>query len=120
VQAGKVYFATSNSALFNILDAQTGALIDSINFQRPIFACPSIANGLLYSAGQDWKVVAIDLTTRRAIWIFQTEGSQRDLITYSKSEGSPNDGSAFASGFYEDRSSASKSFVLLGRSCPLP
>ena len=37
VQAGKVYFATSDSALFNTLDAQTGALIDSIKFQWPIF-----------------------------------------------------------------------------------
>jgi outer membrane protein assembly factor BamB len=102
VQAGKVYFATSDSALFNTLDAQTGALIDSIKFQWPIFASPSIANGVLYLAGQDGKLVAIDLTDRRTIWIFQTEGSRRNLIAYSKSDGSPNYSAAFASDFYDD------------------
>jgi outer membrane protein assembly factor BamB len=102
VHAGKVYFATSDSALFNILDAQTGALIDSIKFQWPIFASPSIANNLVYLGGQDGKLVAIDLNSRKLVWVFQTEGSNHNLATYSKPDGSPNYGAAFASDFYDD------------------
>ena len=63
VQAGKVYFAASDSALFDVLDARTGARLDSIKFQWPIFASPAIAGNLLYLTGQDGKLVAIDLRT---------------------------------------------------------
>ena len=102
VQAGKIYYATSDSALFNILDAQTGALVNTIKFLWPIFASPSIANNVLYLAGQDGKLVAIDLTSRKPVWLFQTEGSKRNLVKYSKADGSPNYGAAFASDFYDD------------------
>src|SRR6202035_3340101 len=50
---GKVYFATSDTATLHIVDAATGAPVDSVKFQWPIFASPSIAGGLLYLAGQD-------------------------------------------------------------------
>jgi outer membrane protein assembly factor BamB len=102
VQAGKVYFATSDSALFNILDAQTGDPIDTIKFQWPIFASPSIAGNMLYLAGQDGKLVAIDLTSRKPVWTFQTNGSKQNLLAYSKPDGSPNYNAAFTSNFYDD------------------
>jgi outer membrane protein assembly factor BamB len=102
VQAGKVYFATSDSAHFHILDAQTGALVDTIQFQWPIFASPSIAGNILYLGGQDGKLVAIDLTSRKPVWTFQTNGSKQNLLAYSKPDGSPNYSAAFTSDFYDD------------------
>ena len=102
VQDGKVYFATSDSALFLILDAQTGSPIDSIKFHWPIFSSPSIAGNLLYLAGQDGKLVAIDLASRKPIWTFQTAGSRKNLAGLTKPDGSPNYGAAFTSNFYDD------------------
>jgi outer membrane protein assembly factor BamB len=102
VQAGKVYFATSDSALFNVLDARTGARIDSIRFQWPFFASPAIAGNLLYLAGQDGKLVAIDLPSRKPVWVFQSQGSRQNLAAFSKPDGSPDYRAAFTSSFYDD------------------
>ena len=102
VQAGKVYFATSDTALFHIVDAQTGAPIDSLKFHWPIFGSPSIAGNTLYLAGQDGKLVAIDLTSRKPVWVFQTEASRQSLPALSKPDGDPNYEAAFASSFYDD------------------
>lgn len=102
VQAGKIYFATSDSALFNVLDARTGARIDSIKFEWPVFASPAIAGSLLYLAGQDGKLVAIDLNSKKSVWVFQSQGSRQNLAAFSKSDGSPDYRTAFASSFYDD------------------
>jgi eukaryotic-like serine/threonine-protein kinase len=102
VHEGKVYFATSDTALMHVVDAQTGAPVDTLNFQWPIFSSPSIAGNTLYVAGQDGKLVAIDLITRKSVWVFQTEGSRRNLAALSKSDGKPNYEAAFTSNFYDD------------------
>ena len=102
VHDGKVYFATSDSALFHILDARTGVSLDLIKFQWPIFSSPAIAGDTLYVAGQDGKLVAINLTSRKSVWVFQSDGSRRNLTAFSKSDGSPNYEIAFTSNFYDD------------------
>jgi outer membrane protein assembly factor BamB len=102
VHTGKVYFATSDTALLNVLDAQTGTLIDSVKFRWPIFGSPSIAGNTLYLAGQDGKLVAIDLTSRKPVWTFQSEGSRQNLAAFSKADGDPDYRAAFNSIFYDD------------------
>jgi len=102
VRDGKVYFATSDTALLHVVDAKTGALIDTVKFHWPIFGSPSIAGNTLYLAGQDGKLVAIDLDSRKPVWIFQSEASRQNLPALSKPDGSPNYETAFASGFYDD------------------
>lgn len=102
VQAGKVYFATSDSALLHVLDAQSGAPIDVLAFKWAIFSSPSIAGGLLYLGGQDGKLVAIDLASRKPVWVFETEGSRQNLATFSKADGNPDYRVAMRSSFYDD------------------
>jgi outer membrane protein assembly factor BamB len=102
VRDGKVYFATSDSATVHVLDAKDGSSIASLKFQWPFFASPSIAGNLLYLAGQDGKLVAIDLLTRKSLWTFQSEGSRQNLAALSKPDGSPNYEGVFASFFYDD------------------
>jgi outer membrane protein assembly factor BamB len=63
---------------------------------------PSIAGNTLYVAGQDGKLVAIDLITRKTVWMFQTEASRRNLASLSKNDGSPNYEGTFGSNFYDD------------------
>jgi eukaryotic-like serine/threonine-protein kinase len=102
VQEGKVYFATSDTALLHIVEAQSGAAVDSLHFHWPIFASPSIAGGMLYLAGQDGKLVAIDLASRKPVWEFQSEGSRANLDALSKPDGKPKYEAAFRSNFYDD------------------
>ena len=102
VQDGKVYFATSDTALFHALDAQTGAPIYSLKFHWVIFSSPAIAGTMLYLAGQDGKLTAIDLASRKPAWEFQTEASRQNLAGLSKADGAPNYEIAFASNFYDD------------------
>jgi outer membrane protein assembly factor BamB len=102
VQAGKVYFATSDTALLHILDAQTGTPIDSLKFHWPIFGSPAIAGNTLYLAGQDGKLLAIDLASRKPVSVFQSEASRQNLAALSKPDGAPNYEAAFTSNFYDD------------------
>jgi eukaryotic-like serine/threonine-protein kinase len=102
VQAGKLYFATSDTALLHVVDAKTGTPIDSLKFYWPIFSSPSIAGNMLYLAGQDGKLVAVDLTSFKPAWTFQSEGSQQNLAALSKPDGKPNYEAVFQSNFYDD------------------
>jgi outer membrane protein assembly factor BamB len=102
IQAGKVYFATSDSALLHVLDAQTGAPIDVLTFKWPIFSSPAIAGSSLYVGGQDGKLVGIDLVSRKPVWEFETEGSRKNLATFSKADGNPDYAVAQRSSFYDD------------------
>ena len=105
VHNGKVYFATSDTALLHILDAKTGSLAepaDMPKFQWPIFSSPAIAGNILYVAGQNGKLTAIDLATTKPLWTFQSEASQKKLATLSKPDGTPHYELAFKSNFYDD------------------
>lgn len=102
VREGKIYFATSDTATLHTLDAASGAHIDSLKFQWPFFASPSVAGDLLYLAGQDGKLQAIDLASNKTLWMFQSDGSHRNLSSLSNPDGSPNYEAAFASNFYDD------------------
>ena len=102
VQGDKLYFATSDSALLHVLNAGNGTLIDSLQFQWPFFSSPSIAGSTLYLAGHDGKLVAIDLTSWKIVWTFQTDGSLKNLAGLRKPDGSPRYEAAFASRFYDD------------------
>ena len=102
VQAGKLYFATSDSALLHVVDAKSGAPIGSLKFYWPIFSSPSIAGTTVYLAGQDGKLIAVDLTSFKPAWTFQSEGSRQNLASLSKPDGKPNYEAVFQSNFYED------------------
>jgi len=102
VKDGKVYFATSDSALFHALDAETGAPLYSIKFQWPIFGSPSIAGNTLYLPEQNGKLTAIDLVTHKTAWVFQTDASRQNFPKLSRPDGSPAYESVFPSSFYDD------------------
>jgi outer membrane protein assembly factor BamB len=102
VHEGKVYFATSDTALLEVLDARTGAAVGSLKLQWPVFASPAMAGGMLYVGGHDGKLVAIDVASMKPAWTFQTEGSRRNLAAHSKPDGGPDYAAAFVSDFYDD------------------
>ena len=103
VYAGKVYFGTSDSGLFHALDAKTGSPIFSQEFQGwPMFSSPAIAGNMLYIGSHVGKLFAIDLTSQKAAWTFETDASKQNGPTYTKPDGTPKYEAAFASDFYDD------------------
>ena len=57
---------------------------------------------MLYLAGQDGKLIAIDLQSDKQQWVFESDGSRQNLSALSNSDGGPNYEAAFASSFYDD------------------
>jgi outer membrane protein assembly factor BamB len=114
VRDGKVYMATSDTALLHVLDAKTGAPIGSLKYHWPIFGSPAIAGSTLYLAGQDGKLVAIDLGAWKQVWEFQTEASRENLAGLSKPDGVPDYRKVANGNFYDDLITATDKLHAVG------
>jgi len=102
VHDGKVYFATSDTAMVYALDAKAGAPIFSLKFASwPLFSSPAIAGGILYIGSHQGKLIAIDLVTQKPAWTFETDASRQNGPALTKSDGTPNYEVAFKDNFYE-------------------
>lgn len=102
VRGGKVYFATSDTALFHALDAKTGAPIFSLDFKHwPLFSSPALAENMAYVGSHEGKLIAIDLDAQKTAWVFQTEGSRQNGAALTNEDGTPNYNAAFTEPFYE-------------------
>ena len=103
VEDGKVYFATSDSGLFYELDGNSGQPVFSLDFKHwPMFSSPAIAGNTLYISSHSGNLIAINLTSRKVTWTFQTDGSHQNGATYTKPDGSPNYKAAFWQDFFYD------------------
>jgi eukaryotic-like serine/threonine-protein kinase len=102
IQNGRLYFTTSDSGMFYAVDAGSGAPIFSLKFIWPMFSSPAIAGNTLYIGSHEGKLIAIDLTTQKPAWTFETDGSRQNGATYTKADGSPKYEAAFAGDFYDD------------------
>lgn len=102
VQAGKVYFATSDSSMFYALDAKSGTPIFSLNFKGwPLFSSPAIAGAMLYIGSNQGKLIAIDLASQKSAWTFETDASRQNGPALTKPDGTPYYEVAFTDNFYD-------------------
>ena len=102
VRDGVVYFATSDSGLVEALDAKSGSAIFSLDFKHwPFFSSPTLAGGFLYIGSHTGKVLALDLETRKVAWEFQTKDAQKNIVPYTKPDGTPNYRAAAHDSFYD-------------------
>jgi eukaryotic-like serine/threonine-protein kinase len=115
IHDGKVFFATSDSAMFYELDAKTGAVVFSLKFRGwPMFSSPSIAGNSILIGSHEGKLIAIDTKSQKVAWVFQTDGSKANGATYTKPDGTPNDGAAFTDFFYDDMVSGVQKLMSVG------
>ena len=100
---GTLYFATSDSALFNAVDAKSGALRYSLSFHHwPMFSSPAIAGRNLYIGSHAGTLMAIDLDKHATAWTFSTDGANSNAAALTRKDGDPNYGAAFHDTFYDD------------------
>jgi len=103
VRDGKVYFATSDSGLVQVLDASNGQLVFSLSFNHwPMFSSPALAGQYLYIGSHMGKLLAIDLEKRATASEFVTDGARANAAALTKADGSPNYEAAYADSFYDD------------------
>src|SRR5581483_2275890 len=109
VSKGKVYFATSDTALLYAADAKTGAIEYAVGFNGwPVYSSPAIAGGMLYVGSTEGTVSAIDLESGRVAWSFATDASKQNLPaikTYF---------AAFSTDFYDDVVAGYNRLLTLG------
>jgi outer membrane protein assembly factor BamB len=114
VRDGKVYFATSDSALFHVVDALTGVEEFKVAFKWPMFSSPALAGDRAYVGANDGRLLAIDLKSHQLAWSFQTEGSKKNAATYTKPDGSPNYEAAVPDSFYDSVLAGLQKLQMLG------
>jgi outer membrane protein assembly factor BamB len=112
---GKVYFATADTGLLHVLEAKSGALLFSLEFNRwPMFSSPAIAGGTLYIGSHQGRLNAIDLKAQKVAWSFDTEGFKKNGSTYTKPDGTPNYEAAFFDFFYDDMITGVQKMMSVG------
>ncbi|HUE02346.1 MAG TPA: PQQ-binding-like beta-propeller repeat protein [Bryobacteraceae bacterium] len=77
-KGGKVLFATSDSSLFQAVDAATGKLIYKQDTKAYVFSSPAVAGDLAYTGVLNGTLEARDLNTGAALWDFQTDESRQN------------------------------------------
>jgi glucose dehydrogenase len=103
VQNGKVYFATSDTGLLRALDGKTGVELFTLEYHRwPMFSSPAIAGHMLYLGSHQGRLLAIDLTSQKPAWTFETEASKKNGPALTDPKGAPNYAVAFLDSFYDD------------------
>lgn len=76
VSAGQVHVATSDSALYKVLDAATGKLVREHDLQAYVFGSLTIAGDVVLVGVLNGVLQARDKASGAPLWEFQTEASR--------------------------------------------
>ncbi len=92
VSDAKVFFATSDSSLYHVLDAATGKPILKQQDKAYMFSSPAVAGDVVLIGVLNGTLQARDLKTGEVLWNFQTEASKQNkgwVLTADRSFNDP-------------------------------
>ena len=75
---GRVIFATSDSALFHIVDAASGKEIARQQARAYMFGSPAVARGIAYQPVTNGMLEARDAANGNLLWTFRTDASKEN------------------------------------------
>jgi len=78
VKDGKVFFATSDSALYHVVDAATGKAVLQQQGKAFMFSSPAIAGDVVYIGVTNGTLEARDIAAGKLLWDFQTDASKQN------------------------------------------
>lgn len=90
VKDGLVYAGTSDSSRMMAFDAKTGRLRFNFETKAYVFSSPALAGNTLYFGSHNGKLYAIDATSGKQLWAFQTDASKADAMKLLNPDGSLN------------------------------
>jgi outer membrane protein assembly factor BamB len=116
VHDGRIYFATSIPGILHALDAKSGAPLYQLSTGTPVFASLSIAGNTLYFGNFGGSLTAVDLTTQKPVWTFETDGARQNAAAFLKADGSFKFEAIFPSAnlFYDDMVVAVSRILTMG------
>ena len=89
---GKVFFATSDSSLYHVVDAATGKSVLKQQDKAYMFSSPAIAGDVVLIGVLNGTLQARDLKTGEVLWNFETETSKENkgwVLTKDRSFNEP-------------------------------
>jgi eukaryotic-like serine/threonine-protein kinase len=78
VTQGKVFFATSDSSLFHVVDAATGKSVLRQQDKAYMFSSPSVVGDVVLIGVLNGTLEARDLKSGEVLWDFQTEAAKQN------------------------------------------
>lgn len=115
VEAGKVYFSTSDSGLFYGVDTQSGAILFSLSSKKwPMFSSPAIAGNTAYIGTNSGMLMAVDLRGQQVAWTFETDAAKKNGPAFTKPDGTPNYEGVYKDFFYDDMVIGTDLFLSVG------
>jgi outer membrane protein assembly factor BamB len=78
VMDGKVYFATSDSSLYHVVEAGTGKPILKLEDKAFMFSSPAVTNDVVFIGVLNGTLEARDRNSGELLWEFQTETSKQN------------------------------------------
>jgi outer membrane protein assembly factor BamB len=78
VHNGNVFFGTSDSSLYHVVDASTGKPVLSLDVKAYTFSSPVIAGDVVLLGILNGTLEARDVKTGELLWDFQTETSKQN------------------------------------------
>jgi eukaryotic-like serine/threonine-protein kinase len=87
VRDGVVYVGTSDTHRFHAIDAKSGRLLWVFDARALIFGSAAVAGNLAYVGAFNGKLLAIDTSTGKLGWEFQTDASKQDPLKVLDAEG---------------------------------
>jgi eukaryotic-like serine/threonine-protein kinase len=114
VRDGRVFFATSDSALVHVVDAKSGASVFSLKSRWPLFSSPALAGDMLYLGSEEGTLIAIDVKSQMQSWEFRTDASRQNAASFSKADGTPNYRAVVHENFYDSVVAATEKMQSMG------
>jgi eukaryotic-like serine/threonine-protein kinase len=75
---GKVFFATSDSSLYHVVDAATGKSVLRQQSKAYMFSSPAVAGDVVLIGVLNGTLEARDIKTGELLWDYQTETSKQN------------------------------------------
>ncbi len=123
VTQGKVFFATSDSSLYHVVDAATGKTVLKQQDKAYMFSSPAIAGDVVLIGVLNGTLQARDLKTGEVLWNFETETSKENKGWVLAKDRSLNEPLLYHSNWREaplvaaDRQFAHRSDFLISADC---
>jgi len=115
VHDGRIYFGTSIPGILHVLDSKTGAPLFQLPTGTPIFASMSVAGNTLYIGNFGGTLTAVNLSSQKPAWTFQTDGAKENASALTKPDGSFKFEAIFpANPFYDDMVVAVSKILTMG------
>jgi outer membrane protein assembly factor BamB len=76
VADGKVYFGTSDSSLYHVVEAATGKPVLKQQGKAYMFSSPAVTNDVVFIGVLNGTLEARDRTSGEVLWEFQTDASK--------------------------------------------